>query len=79
MRTTKVIAFSVPGDFEQEIHRHAKSEHRTISEYIREAIRKYMEIREFDETRTFISKRLRKKGLGPSDVEKVISVIRKKR
>ena len=31
MRSTKVIAFSVPPEFEHEIQKHAKAEHRTIS------------------------------------------------
>ena len=47
MRTTKVIAFSVPPEFELEIQKHAQAEHRTISEYLREAVRKYMSASEF--------------------------------
>lgn len=76
MRTTKVIAFSVPPEFESEIQRHAKAEHRTISEYIREAVRKYMDIREFENTRKKVTKRLSKKGLSTSDVDLVLRKIR---
>lgn len=78
MRTTKVIAFSVPPEFENEMQKHAKAEHRTISEYIREAVRQYMTLREFEETRKKVSKRMKKKGLGPSDVESVLSNLRKR-
>jgi len=78
MRTTKVIAFSVPPEFEDEIQKHARAEHRTISEYIREAVRQYMTIREFEQTQQTVSKRLKKKGLKPSSVETVLSSLRKR-
>ncbi len=79
MRTTKVMAFSVPPEFEDEIQKHAKAEHRTISEYLREAVRQYMDLREFEQTQKAVSKRLKKKGQKPSDVEAVISQFRKRR
>ena len=47
MRTTKIIAFSVPPGFERAIQQRAKAEHRTVSEYLREAVREYMTLREF--------------------------------
>lgn len=78
MRTTKVIAFSVPPEFETEIQKHAKAEHRTISEYLREAVRQYMSTRDFERTRNAVSKRLRKRGLGPADVETALDSIRKR-
>lgn len=78
MRTTKVIAFSVPPEFETEIQQHAEAEHRTISEYIREAVRRYMTLQEFESTRSKVSKRLSKKGLKASDVETEIEKIRKR-
>jgi CopG family transcriptional regulator/antitoxin EndoAI len=79
MRTTKVMAFSVPPEFEDEIQKHAKAEHRTISEYLREAVRQYMNLREFEQTQKTVSKRLKKKGQKSSDVEAVISEFRKRR
>ena len=78
MRTTRVIAFSVPPKFENEIQKHAKAEHRTISEYIREAVRQYMTVREFEQTRKAVSKRLKKKGLKSSDVDAALSDLRKR-
>ena len=78
MRTTKVIAFSVPPEFETEIQQHAEAEHRTISEYIREAVRQYMALQEFESTREKVAKRLKKKGLETSAVEEEIEKIRKR-
>jgi CopG family transcriptional regulator/antitoxin EndoAI len=78
MRTTKVIAFSVPPELENEIQKHAKIEHRTVSEYLREAVRQYMVLREFEQTKKAVSKRMKRKGLKSSDVETVLSEVRKR-
>jgi Arc/MetJ-type ribon-helix-helix transcriptional regulator len=78
MRTTKIIAFSVPPEFETEIQSHAKKEHRTISEYIREAVRQYMNRQEFEATQKSVSKRLKKKKLKPSDVEEIVESNRRR-
>ncbi len=78
MRTSKVITVSLPPQFEKDIQRHAEYEHRTVSEYIREAVRKYMVLQEFEETRKTVSKRLKKKGLTPTDVEESLSEMRKR-
>lgn len=79
MRTTKVLAVSVPPEMENEIQKHAKAEHRTVSEYIREAVRQYMSIREFESTRSSVSKRLKKRKLSTADVESVVEELRKRR
>ncbi|MCC6806380.1 MAG: hypothetical protein IT381_03060 [Deltaproteobacteria bacterium] len=73
MRTSKVMAFSVPPEFERAILKHAEDEHRTVSEYLREAVRQYMLLRAFNETQKSVSKRLKKRGLGPKDVRAVVA------
>ncbi len=78
MRTTKILAFSVPPEFETQIVRHAKMEHRTLSEYLREAVRHYMTLRQFESTRKVVSQRVKKRGLKPSDVEAAVEKFRKK-
>lgn len=65
-------------DFEQEIQKHAKAEHRTISEYIREAVRQYMSLKEFEATHKKVVGRIKRKKLKPSDVESVLEEIRKR-
>ncbi len=79
MRTTRVMAFSVPPEFENEIQKHARAEHRTISEYLREAVRQYMDLKEFEQTRKAVSKRLKKKGRKSSDVALAVAQLRKRR
>ena len=78
MRTSKVITISVPPKFENEIQRHAQYEHRTVSEYVREAVRQYMAHQEFDSTSRQIAGRLKKKGIKAADVEKILDEMRKK-
>jgi hypothetical protein len=72
------MAFSVPPEFEVQILKHAKAEHRTVSEYLREAVRQYMIYQDFESTQKTVSKRLKDKGLKVADVESVVENLRKK-
>ena len=76
MRSTKILAFSVPLDMEKAILKHAKSEQRNLSEYIREAIRHYMALKSFDRAQKKVATRLKKRGLKPRDVEAILEDIR---
>jgi Arc/MetJ-type ribon-helix-helix transcriptional regulator len=76
MRTTKVMSFSVPPEFEDQILVAAKSEHRTVSEFLREAVRQYITKQKFEETRQAVSARLKKKGLKETDVEDIVNELR---
>lgn len=75
--STKVIAFSLPESLEKKLVKQAKSEHRTISEFLREAVRRYLALNEFDSTQKAVSKRLKKKGLTSADVEDVLDEMRR--
>ena len=77
MRKTKIMSFSVPPEFEEEIQAIAESEHRTISEFIREAVRQYIAKKNFKETRRAVSARLRRQGISEKDVEDALIEERK--
>jgi CopG family transcriptional regulator / antitoxin EndoAI len=47
LRLTKLISFSIMPDFLREVEKVAKEENRTKSELIREALRRYLEDREW--------------------------------
>ena len=79
MRTTRIMAFSVPPAFEGQIQLHARLEHRTVSEYIREAVRHYMSLAQFDAAQKTVAKRIKSKGIKASDIDSVISGVRKRR
>lgn len=72
MRTTRIMSFSVPPEIEMQIQNLAKKEHRTISEFLREAIRHYVAMRNLEDTRTIVSARLLKKGITEKDVEDAV-------
>ncbi len=46
-RTTRTITFSLPPEMAEQVQRAVKEEDRTVSELLREAIRLYMEEREW--------------------------------
>ncbi len=48
MRLTKLISFSIMPDFLREVEEVARAENRTKSELIREALRRYIEDREWE-------------------------------
>ena len=48
MRLTKLISLSIMPDFLREVEKVAKEENRTKSELIREALRRYIEDREWE-------------------------------
>lgn len=48
MRLTKLISISIMPDFLREVEKVAKEENRTKSELIREALRRYIEDREWE-------------------------------
>ena len=48
LRITKLISFSIMPDFLREVEKVAREENRTKSELIREALRRYIEDREWE-------------------------------
>ena len=46
-RTTKVISFSMPPELAEQVQQMLKEDDRTMSEFLREAIRLYMDEREW--------------------------------
>ena len=46
-RTTKVISFSMPPELAEQVQQMLKEDDRTMSEFLREAIRLYMEEQEW--------------------------------
>jgi Arc/MetJ-type ribon-helix-helix transcriptional regulator len=78
MRTTKIITFSVPPAIEALIHKHAEREHMTISEFLREAVRRYIAIAELEAMSNTGRNMTKKKHLKESNIEKWVSESRRK-
>jgi len=67
MKTIKTITISLPIEMGTDIQKMAKEEHRTISEFVREAVRQYKAQRLFGELTKKGQKIAKKKRLKPSD------------
>jgi CopG family transcriptional regulator/antitoxin EndoAI len=76
-RATQVISFSVPPEMGKKIRRLMKKENRTRSELIREAIRRYVEEREWEEIYRYGERKAREKGITEDQVEDIIDARRK--
>jgi Arc/MetJ-type ribon-helix-helix transcriptional regulator len=70
MKTIKTITISLPVEMGVDIQKMAKEEHRTISEFVREAVRQYKAQRIFTALTRKGQKIAKKKGLKPSDFKR---------
>jgi len=79
MRTAKVISISLPPEMEEEVQELARGEHRTVSELFREAIRQYATQKFLKSTRKTGRAHMRKTGITPADIPKMIKEDRRRR
>ena len=63
MRLTKLISFSIMPDFLKEVEKIAKEENRTKSELIREALRRYIEDREWEKLTRYARRKSAETGI----------------
>ena len=71
-RTTKTITFSLPPDMARQVRQVMKGEGRTMSELVREALRVYMEEREWRRLQRYGRLRAREQGIAPEDAERLL-------
>ncbi len=77
MRLTKLISFSIMPDFLQEVERAAKEENRTKSELIREALRRYLEDREWEKLTRYARIKAAETGIKTEeDMQRVVDEYR---
>ena len=71
MRTTKLLTISIMPDFLAEVEQIAKEENRTKSELIREALRRYIEDRQWEKLTRYARERAAQAGIKTEeDVQK---------
>ena len=68
-RKSRTITFSLPPEMAEQVRRVMAEEDRTMSELLREALRLYMEDREWRRVQRYERMRAREQGVGPDDVE----------
>ena len=77
MRTTKVVSITLPPQLLEQAQALAREENRTMSELIREALRRYQRERKWDQIRAYGSAAAERAGVRTED--DVVRVIREYR
>ena len=77
MRTSKVLSLSLPPTLLRQAERVAKEEGRTKSELFREALRRYLQEREWRALQQYGARQARRLGVAEADVERLIGEHRK--
>lgn len=76
-RTTKTITLSLPPETVKQVEKLTKTEGRTRSELFREALRRYVEEKEWKELYLYGERKTREKGIRVEQVEKFIDARRR--
>lgn len=75
-RTTKTITFSLPPEMAERVDVVMKRQGRSRSEFLREAVLRYMEECDWKQLLQYGEERARKKGIGPEDVSRLVEEYR---
>lgn len=75
-RSTRTITFSLSPDLMERVDEVTRSEGRSRSELLREAVLRYLEEREWRSLLDYGEQRAREQGLGPEDVALLIDEYR---
>ena len=76
MRTHKPLAFTLPKQMEKEVKTQAKKEHRTISEFIREALRFYMKAQSFSDMQQKLQLHAQRISITEDDVNEMTEEVK---
>jgi Arc/MetJ-type ribon-helix-helix transcriptional regulator len=72
MRTTKVLSVTLPEAMLKQAKKRAKKENRTMSELVREALRRYEGTQVLRELQAYGQQRARELGIKEEDVDRLI-------
>ncbi len=75
-RTTRTITFSLPPEMAAQMEEVMRLEGRTKSELLREALRRYMEEREWKQLLRYGERQAAQRGLTPENVERLVNEYR---
>jgi CopG family transcriptional regulator/antitoxin EndoAI len=71
-RTSRTITFSLPPEMADKMEDVTKEEGRTRSELLREALRRYIEEREWRQILRYGERKANEKSIAPEDVEDLV-------
>ena len=75
-RTTKTITFSLPPDMADRVNEVMKQQGRSRSEFLREALLRYIEECEWRQLTQYGERKARERGIGPEDVASLVEEYR---
>ena len=75
-RATKTITFSLPPEMADRVDEAMKQQGRSRSEFLREAVLRYIEECEWRQLLQYGEERAREKGIGPEDVASLVEAYR---
>ena len=75
-RTTRTITFSLPPDMADRVNEVMKQQGRSRSEFLREAVLRFMEECEWRQLLQYGEERARAQGIGPDDVAGLVEEYR---
>ena len=75
-RTTKTITFSLPPEMADRVDEVMKRQGRSRSEFLREAVLRYIQECEWRQLLQYGEDRAREKGIGPEDVASLVEDFR---
>ena len=75
-RTTKTITFSLPPEMADRVDKVTKQQGRSRSEFLRDAVLRYIEECEWRQLLQYGEERARDKGIGPEDVAELVEEYR---
>ena len=75
-RTTKTITFSLPPEMADQVDEAMRQQGRTRSEFLREAVLRYIEECEWRQLLRYGEERARERGIGPEDVAGLVEQYR---
>ena len=75
-RTTKTITFSLPPEMAERLDEVMQRQGRSRSEFLREAVLRYIEEREWRQLLQYGEERARERGIGPEDVAGLVEEYR---
>ncbi len=75
-RTTKTITFSLPPEMAERLDEVMQQQGRSRSEFLREAVNRYIEECEWRQLLQYGEERAREQGIGPEDVSDLVEEYR---
>jgi CopG family transcriptional regulator/antitoxin EndoAI len=77
LKTYQTMSLSLPPKLIKQVAAQAKQEGKTKSEFIREALRQYLELQQLRKAQAAFSQRARERGIGDeSDIERIVDEAR---